>query len=356
MRRVDRYMQRALSTKIFPGAVLLVRAKGSIEFFEAYGWANLVTKEKMMVNTIFDLASLTKPLATALAVMTLMAESRMALTQCLGEILPWVSRTPKAAITIEMLLRHTSGYPAHREYYKALHQMPYGERKEKMYSLLAAEPLEHAIGQTTVYSDLGFMVLAEAVKKVAEKDLDQWLAETVYTPLGLSDLYFVRHFERLRSGRYAATEFCPFRHELLSGVVHDDNAYAMGGVCGHAGLFGTAEDVMQLLRILLESYKGGTGHAVFSPQLVRLFFKRPSKDGRPLGFDAPTYGASTSGTRFSRQSVGHLGFTGTSFWVDLQEEIIVVLLTNRVHPNRDNDAIKQFRPMIHDAIMEALGK
>lgn len=356
MHRVDRYMQRALSTKIFPGAVLLVVADGRIEFFEAYGWANLFTKEEMTVNTVFDLASLTKPLATTLAVMTLAAESRMALNQCLGDILPWLRNTSKSAITIEMLLRHTSGYPAHRTYYKVLHQIPRNERKERVRLLLAEEPLEYPIGQTTVYSDLGFMVLAEAVQAAAEKSLDQWLAETVYTPLGLSDLFFVRHFEKLRPGHYAATEFCPFRHELLSGAVHDDNAYAMGGVCGHAGLFGTAKVVMQLLQILLKSYKGRSDHTIFSPQLVRLFFERPLNGGRPLGFDAPTQGASASGTRFSRQSVGHLGFTGTSFWMDLQKEVIVVLLTNRVHPDRNNDAIKQFRPKIHDAVMAALGK
>lgn len=357
MRRVDHDMKKAVVENIFPGAVLLVMHQGRVEFFEAYGWANLFTREKMTVKTVFDLASLTKPLATTLAVMKLLDDSRLSLTQSIGGLMPGLANTPKADITIEMLLRHISGYPAHRAYYKVLHRLPRNERRKKIEALLCREPLQTPVGRTTVYSDLGFMLLAEIVQRLVEKNLDYWLRESIYAPLGLTGLYFVRHFEKLKPGRYAATEFCPYRHALLSGVVHDDNAYAMGGVCGHAGLFGTAEDVRRLLMILLASHKGTTDRSIFSSQSVRLFLKRPSSgNGRPLGFDAPTFGCSSSGTLFSRQSVGHLGFTGTSFWVDLQEEIIVILLTNRVHPYRHNNAIRQFRPKIHDTIMTTLGR
>ena len=196
--------------------------------------------------------------------------------------------------------------------------------------------------------------MAEVVEQLVKEDLDQWVAENIYIPLDLTNLYFIKHFESRKPGSYAATELCPFRHMLLSGNVHDDNAYAVGGVCGHAGLFGTAENLKKLLMILLRGYNAGSDPAVFSSKLIRTFFRRSSKNGRPLGFDAPSFHQSASGTRFTRQSIGHLGFTGTSFWVDLKKEIIIILLTNRVHPHRHNNAIRYFRPWIHDAVMNVL--
>jgi CubicO group peptidase (beta-lactamase class C family) len=354
MDRIDRYMQRAVLESIFPGAVLLVAHRGQVEFFQAYGWANLFTRAKMTVETVFDLASLTKPLATTLALMKLIADSKLSLNQTIGDLLPIDMNSDKALITIEMLLNHTSGYPAYRAYYKILSHLPKSKRKERLRSLLFDEPLLNPIGKTTLYSDLGFMLLAEVVEQMVKQDLDQWVLDNIYTPLDLTKLYFIKHFERRKSGSYAATEFCPFRHMLLSGIVHDDNAYAIGGVCGHAGLFGTAENVKKLLMVLLQGFKAGSDSTVFSSKLIRKFFKRSSKNGRPLGFDAPSFHQSASGTRFSKQSIGHLGFTGTSFWVDLKKEIIIILLTNRVHPHRHHNAIRYFRPWIHDAVMNVL--
>lgn len=355
MRAVDCQMQKALTENVFPGAVLMVARRGVIEFFEAYGRANLFTQETMTVETVFDLASLTKPLATTLAVMKLMEEGGLSLNRSLCDFWPEFRGSPKAAITIEMLLRHTSGYAAHRTYYKMVEGLGEWESKEKIRNLLLNEPLVNAVGKATVYSDLGFMLLSEIIFQETKMHLDQWVIEKIYTPLGLNGLFFVRHFESLRRARYAATELCPFRHLLLCGAVHDDNAYAMGGVCGHAGLFGPAKDIMRLLSALLHAYLMKSDLTTFSSQLVRLFFKRPPGDGRPLGFDVPTLGRSSSGKYFSKESVGHLGFTGTSFWMDLEREIIVVLLTNRVHPHRCNNAIRQFRPVLHDAVMTVFG-
>jgi serine-type D-Ala-D-Ala carboxypeptidase len=354
MDRIDRYMQKAVLEAIFPGAVLLVVHQGKVEFFEAYGWANLFTRAKMTVETVFDLASLTKPLATTLSLMKLIADSKLSLNQTIGDLLPIFRHSDKASITIEMLLKHTSGFPAYRAYYKILHRLPESKRKEKLRCLLLDEPLINPIGKTTLYSDLGFMLLAEVVEHLVKQDLDQWVVDNIYTPLDLTKLYFIKHFESRKTGSYAATELCPFRHMLLSGIVHDDNAYAMGGVCGHAGLFGTAKDVKKLLMVLLKGFNARSDPTVLSSKLIRKFFKRSSINGRPLGFDAPSFHQSTSGTRFSRQSVGHLGFTGTSFWVDLKKEIIIILLTNRVHPHRHNNAIRYFRPWIHDAVMMVL--
>jgi CubicO group peptidase (beta-lactamase class C family) len=153
---------------------------------------------------------------------------------------------------------------------------------------------------------------------------------------------------------FAATEQCPWRKKLLSGQVHDENAYVVGGVQGHAGLFGTAADLHKLLFELLSAYHEHRSATHFRPDLVRLFFRRLPGTDKALGFDVPAANNSSAGKYFSVNSVGHLGFTGTSFWMDLDRSIIVILLTNRVHPNRESAAIKAFRPKLHDTVMESL--
>ncbi len=355
MDKVDLQMGRAVSEEVFPGAVVLVWQKGHIEFHHAYGLTNLFTQEKMTCDTVFDLASLTKPLATTLAVLKLIASGEMTLSQTLGEFLPELENSSKSSITLEMLLRHTSGYPAHRNYFERLSKFTLIQRKEKLKSFLCCEELVHPVGETTLYSDLGFMLLAEIVEFIVNDRLDSWLANKIYGPLELNNLFFNRHFECLRQEKYAATEWCPIRQMVLSGQVHDDNAYALGGVCGHAGLFGTAGNVLKLLVALLQSYHGISDNLFFPPSLVRQFLTRPGDNVRPLGFDFPVVSNSSSGKMFSVESVGHLGFTGTSFWMDLSREIIIILLTNRVHPYRSNEKIRSFRPQIHDAIMRDLG-
>jgi CubicO group peptidase (beta-lactamase class C family) len=178
-----------------------------------------------------------------------------------------------------------------------------------------------------------------------------------YKPLGLENLFFLPLKEsEIRPGHAcAATEDCPWRHKILEGEVHDDNAYVVGGVAGHAGLFGTARDIFGLLQHLLDTYTGKVASKVFQRETVQTFFECQQDQGRfALGFDTPTGLESSSGRYFSDHSVGHLGFTGTSFWMDLEEEVIVILLTNRVHPSRANEKIKDFRPMLHDTVMETL--
>jgi CubicO group peptidase (beta-lactamase class C family) len=151
--------------------------------------------------------------------------------------------------------------------------------------------------------------------------------------------------------QFAATERCPWRDTIIEGVVHDENAYAVGGIEGHAGLFGTAKDVYRLLSVLLTDFYGQSESILFEKKLMQTFFIRAGSSGRPLGFDAPSSTGASCGQYFSKKSVGHLGFTGTSFWMDLDRGVIVILLTNRVHPSRDNVKIKAFRPQLHDVVM-----
>jgi len=175
----------------------------------------------------------------------------------------------------------------------------------------------------------------------------------IFRPLGIEDLFFPGARE-LAAGRFAPTEVCTWRNKLIQGRVHDENAYAVGGVDGHAGLFGTASAVHDLLWRILRAYKERSYEGVLPQRQVQVLLNYGKGNERALGFDRPTQPGSSSGSHFSENSVGHLGFTGTSFWMDLEKNICVVLLTNRIHPSRDIEKIKGFRPRIHDAVMEFL--
>ena len=352
MKHVDRLMKDAVANHVFPGGVLLVSLDRNVVFFEAYGDANLFSGRKMTQKTVFDLASLTKPLATVLAVMELIRQSRLTLKEYLGSILPSFKNIDKGKIRIENLLYHNSGLPDYRPYYKLAKKIEHGQRKDTLRELLVKEPLIHPPGHQVVYSDLGFMVLCWVIEEVAGIRLDRFVTENIYRPLGLKSLFFLPVDKMPPDAEFAATERCPWRGILLEGVVHDDNAYSAGGIEGHAGLFGTAGDVFNLLSELMTVYRGSVSKGVFDIDLTRRFLSLNKQTGRALGFDTPTSKGSSCGRYFSKRTVGHLGFTGTSFWMDLDRAIVVILLTNRIHPSRDNNRIKAFRPKLHDAVME----
>ncbi len=357
MRRVRDLMQNGLDDGVFPGGVLLVAKQGRIAFLEAFGRARIEPERTMTTDTVFDLASLTKPLATAVSVMAFVQQGKVTLDQTLRRSIPDLSHTDKKGITVRQLLCHTSGMPDYRPYYEALRKRPPSERKGEVRKLLLGEPLIHEPGKVCLYSDPGFMILEWLIEAISEKPLDRVVQELVYDPLRLENLFFIpldgakHRVDHL----YAATEKCPWRGKILEGEVHDDNAYTLGGVAGHAGLFGTAIDVYGLLQELLNAYLGEPNTGVFDQDLVQSFLQRHSHVGSwALGFDTPSRPDSSSGRYFSDQSVGHLGFTGTSFWMDLEKSVVVILLTNRIHPTRENEKIKAFRPKLHDAVMSEI--
>jgi len=355
MKHVDKLMKEALSENVFPGSVLLIAKEDTILFHNAYGYADLFTRQEMTRETVFDLASLTKPLATTLAAISLIQENRLSLSQKLSEVLPQFGSTDKAEITIRQLLSHTSGYPDYQPYYKVLNRFAPEKRSSALKDLLIKEPLAHPVGQQAVYSDLGFMVLRWVIETLAEKRLDRFVTAHLYSPLGIKDLFFI-DLNKPQKTEYlfAATEKCPWRKRLIQGAVHDDNAFVLGGIDGHAGLFGTAQAVFRLLTVLLSACRGIGESNLFDSALLKRFFSRQIGSDRALGFDMPAQTGSSSGRFFSDRTVGHLGFTGTSFWMDLDRSIVVIFLTNRVHPTRTNEKIKTFRPKIHDAIMQHL--
>jgi len=357
MEQVDSLMKQAIADNVFPGGVLLVSKEDSITFFEAYGYANIFSRVIMTKDTIFDLASLTKSLATTLAIMMLIEQHKLDLEQNLGSLLPRFKKTNKAPITIKHLLCHNSGLPDYRPYYNELRNLAPDMRKVGLRALLVEEPLLYPIGKRVLYSDLGFMLLGWVIESVSNKRLDYFVTEEIYRPLGLGTdsgpaLFFVDLASEPRAGRFAATELCPWRNILLDGAVHDDNAYVVGGIEGHAGLFGTAEAIYILLSALLSAFHGRSEINLFQKDLLGKFFEQQKDSDKALGFDTPSLADPSCGNYFSRRSVGHLGFTGTSFWVDLDSCVIIILLTNRIHPSRYNAKIKAFRPKLHNIIMK----
>ena len=322
MESVEQLMQKAVAENIFPGGVLLVSREGNPVYHNAFGCRNLLTRSPMTNETIFDLASLTKPLATALAVMMLLDDKKITLDQQLGEVLPDFKDDPKGSIQIRHLLNHNSGLTDYRPYYKKIESIQPENRKSALRQLLVKEPLINPVGSRVLYSDIGFIILEWLIEEISGKQLDQYLGEMIYGPLGLENLFFVNLESAPRPGEFAATEQCTWRRQLVCGQVHDENAFVIGGIGGHAGLFGTAIDIHRLLAHLLLAYHGRHSIRPFQQDRVRLFFHRLAGSDKALGFDMPSKSDSSAGRYFSPNSVGHLGFTGTSFWMDLDRSII----------------------------------
>ena len=354
----DHLMQDAVAQRIFPGAVLLVADQGRVVFHSAYGMADLFSRRPATQDTLFDLASLTKPLVTTLVVMQLVRQGEMVLDHPCRHYWPSFQGLGKEKITIRHLLSHSSGLPAWRPYYLRLRHYPSVRRMALLQQWVLEEPLGTAPGLRAEYSDIGFMVLQWVIEHIMQQTLDVAYKNLILAPLQLQGLLFVDLSNKTPQAPqypFAATEFCSWRNRLIVGEVHDDNAYVMGGIAGHAGLFGTSTAVFTVLQILLSAEQGNFSHPLFSQSLLRTFFQCQPEGTWALGFDTPSQGGSSAGRYFSAQSVGHLGYTGTSFWVDRKEGVLVVLLTNRVHPSRSDQRIRQFRPVIHDCVRSAIG-
>ncbi|HVA81199.1 MAG TPA: serine hydrolase, partial [Candidatus Binataceae bacterium] len=233
--------------------------------------------------------------------------------------------------------------------------------KEFVYEEIHREKPEAAPATKAIYSDLNFIALGETVERVATVALNRFSRDKIFRPLGLRATDFI-DIAQVRSRRlepvpdmFAATEVCPSRKRLLVGEVDDENAYAMGGVAGHAGLFAPVREVDRIARELVACW---AGRSDFVPQkIIREFWSRDKTvpgSTWALGWDTPSPAGSSSGRHFSPAAIGHLGFTGTSIWIEPSREIVISIMTNRVHPRRDNQAIREFRPRIHDLIMEAI--
>jgi CubicO group peptidase (beta-lactamase class C family) len=407
---IKKLIERGVEEGVYPGAVLLVAEGGKVIFCEAVGNGSLAPEKiPMKKDTIFDLASLTKPLATTLVLMKLVEKGRIQLDRKIGHLLPDASLGSKRDLTPRLLLSHSAGLADWKPFYERLIEYPMRDRKKMVRQWIIDEPFAYEPGKGNIYSDLGFMLLEWIIEENTTENLAQVVQKHFYGPLGLKRTMFVSvpecplqqpgrqqgstpsprpspSRERGTADRcepsfaagqegdipggvlkasaigyareeFAATEECPWRKRVLQGEVHDDNAWALGGCSGHAGLFGTAEEIHTIVNVLREHFIGKRSDC-FKAETVKEFFRRQNiVEGSDwaLGWDTRAIEGSSAGMFFSRDSVGHTGFTGTSIWMDLKKDVIAIFLSNRIHPKRDNDKIKQFRPVIHDAIMEELG-
>lgn len=355
--KISNQLEKAISQGIFPGAVLLCAKDHEIVMHESYGFADIFEKREMRKDSIFDLASLTKPLATTLALSKLIEKKKVSLHQQIGSILKEFKSTNKADITVDMLLRHTSGLPAYREYFKKIIKAGVNPQ-QYLRRLLVQEALENKMNQKQVYSDLGFMILSWVIETITRQRLDRFVTQEIYAPLGIRDLFFKEispdhETVDLNGQRMVATQVCPWRQKMMVGEVDDDNAWAAGGIDGHAGLFGDAGSIYKLCSEILNALQDNPT-SVLTPDIIKSFVLKVNRYDMVAGFDTPSKINSSSGRYFSTSSIGHLGFTGTSFWIDPEISLIVIFLTNRVHPSRSNLGIKKFRPKLHDLIYAEL--
>ena len=374
--KVERLLDKAIERAEIPGAVVLARMPRDGETLE-YSWVrgvSVIRPERipMARDTLFDLASLTKTLATTTAVMRLVDQDRISLDDPVAKHLPVFAERDKESVTVRHLLTHSSGLRPWRGFHELLIQR---ERKtgERMIGTpegrawivdrILRSARVHEPGEAAVYGDLDFIVLGELVQSVTGQPLDVFCQEQIWEPLGMRETRFLPTAVdgsddpampiALRR-RIAGAENCPWRERIVWGEVHDPNAFSMGGVAGHAGLFSSADDVMRFAQAFLDSWHGR--HDLLPQRWVRAFAERqrmPEESDWALGWDTPTVGTSSSGQHFSENSVGHLGFTGTSLWIDLEREAIVVMLTNRVHMVAKRSHF-ELRPKVHDAIIEGL--
>jgi len=323
--KIDHVVERGIAAGGYPGASVVVGRRGAAVWEKGFGnlsWERgsaPVSADK----TIYDLASLTKVVGTTTALMVLYDEGKIHLDDPVSQYIPAFSGGAKDRVTIRMLLEHRSGLPAGRDLWRTAHT-PAEARDEVISTPLGCEP-----GKCYEYSDLGADMLGFIVEAVSGQRLDTFLDERVFGPLGMTDTHF-RPADSLRS-RIAPTEVAPPRGYPLQGEVHDENAFALGGVAGHAGLFSTAADLSIFAQMMLD---GGEydGQRIIADSTIALFTKRAAGT-RALGWDT-CGGSGSCGQYLGEDAYGHTGFTGTSLWIDPEREMFVVLLTNRVHEAR----------------------
>jgi len=354
--------QQGVEKEVFPGVVAAVSmgfGKERKRIISSFGKTRLDTNGATVESTtFFDLASLTKPLATTLLVLYLIEKGVLDLNDRYRDITRMKIPADKKNINIAHLLSHSSGLSPYKPYFELYSPCPGEEKKGQLIHSIIKDPIEYEIGTDCRYSDLGFILLGDILEQLTGQPLDILFKKKISVPLGLQNNIFYLPLPDKNSHPsmlVAATEQCNWRNRIIQKEVGDEHAFLMGGVAGHAGLFGRINGVTTLLEHVLETWKGRGNRLPISQSLLNKALQRKYTDRSwCLGFDTPSTGYTSAGKYFSKRSVGHLGYTGTSFWIDPENDCIVVLLTNRVHPSRENNKIREYRPWFHDQIIELL--
>lgn len=356
-----RLLEEGVSRRAYPAAVLLAARGEEVLFRGAAGEATPAS--------VFDVASLTKPMVAALF-FVLVQQGRLSPRQKLAEVLPVASADPGfREVTFLHLLSHTSGLPAWKPFYEGLREAEEREGRrirgtaeghDRVVREILAMPLDAAPGSRCLYSDPGYILLGRAVEAAAFSSLDRLLEKEIAGPLRMRDTGYLpaSRYSECETGRIVPTGFSEERGREKAGEADDENAGAMGGVAGHAGVFSTAHDLFLFSREILEARRG-KGKVLTRASALEMTRRAAEPPGCPRtpGWDTPTpaaEGGSQAGSRFSSETVGHLGYTGCSLWIDLSREATVAMLSNRVVYGKQNDGLKSLRPRIHDAAMDGI--
>jgi len=353
-----RVLSDAIAARAFPGCAFGVFAGGSVLLKGAAGRFTYENEApEVMPQTVFDVASITKVAATTAIAMLLHQRGQLDLEMPLGELVPgFVVGRPvgdhASKVTLRHLLAHNSGLPGHVEFFRT------AATSADLYRACLKLPLEAEPGSRMEYSDPGFILLGKALEVILEECLASFVAREIYVPLGMAETCFCPAAD-VRLQIPPTEEDRTLRHRIIQGEVQDENAFLLKGAAGHAGLFSNVPDLLRFAKEILEVQKPFHPYAaqprLFTRDTVEIFSERqgPAGGSRAIGWDTPSANSS-SGQHFSPRSIGHLGYSGCSLWLDRDAEIAVVLLTNRTWPERQSQLIREVRPAFHDAIREAL--
>lgn len=350
MEKVIELLQKEIDQKHIPGAVLQINHKGKTVVEEALGWRIDFEDERepMQLDTVFDLASLTKVIATTPVILKLIDKGELTLSDTVAHFIPEFAENNKSEITIQNLLTHTSGLISHRRFYKE------NLTKDEIHKEIYKESLDYPTNSKVVYSDLGLILLSIITEIIAETPFEEFVNREIFSPLEMNETSYLPSFP---NERYAATEFSEKLNTYKIGTVHDENTDALGGISGHAGLFSTVSDLNKFA-LMIENDGILNGKRILSSnatQLSKQNFTASLNEARGLGWQIKGKGPVSCGDYFSRHSYGHTGFTGTSIWFDPEIDLNVILLTNRVHYGREPHILR-LRPRVHNLIRQVFNE
>ena len=345
-------LRDAIEQHAFPGASLAVAHQGKLIASQGFGHFTYDDgAPHVTADTVFDIASITKAVATTSLAMILYERGALKLDAPVAQLLPeFVSlnpahqKTKREAVTVRMLLAHSSGLPAYERLFE------FSQNRKELLRAAMTTPLAAEPGARAEYSDIGFILLGEILERIATEPLDKFAQREIFDRLVLKQSWFVPPLE-MRAQIPPTEDDRVFRKRVIQGQVNDENAWVMGGVSGHAGMFASAPDLAAFAECLLRG-----GAPLVKTNTLAVFTRReesPQGTSRTLGWDTPSP-PSSSGMRFAPTSCGHLGFTGTSLWIDPKRTLSIALLTNRTWPDRSSQQIRVVRPLLHDAIVEAI--
>jgi Beta-lactamase class C and other penicillin binding proteins len=345
--RLDSIITAAIADHATPGAAVGVGRNGHVAILRGYGrldWNDPPTAHGVDENTIYDMASLTKVIASTTAAMMLEESGQLDIDRTVASYLPGLNAPDKANITVRQILTHRGGFEAFAALFKTY------RGREQYLEQINARPLASQPGTKTVYSDWDFILMQLIIERITGMPLDTFVSTKIFEPLGMHDTRYRPPPDVL--SRIAPTEIDTTRGGLVHGFVHDENAWAMGGVAGHAGLFSTAHDLCIFAQMMLNGGEYNGVRLLKPATIARWTARQGPESSRALGWDTPSR-PSSAGHYFSARSFGHTGFTGTSIWMDPEKQLFVILLTNRVDPTRDNQKIGAVRRAVADAVQQA---